>query len=578
MPKIVTIEEMIAIEKAADAAGHSYDDMMQFAGRALADHILQTIAQEMVEPNILLLVGPGNNGGDGLVAARCLAEDLGDIDIIVYLLKARKDDIFVAAQESGVSVVLSDDDAKADYEGLSEYVENATIIVDALFGTGTRLPIKGRAADILKHVQEVLDYRQSPDLSLNAPTQPLIFSDRPVIIAVDCPSGINCDTGELDPVTLHADSTVTFAAAKVGQFIFPGAAAVGELLIGDIGLPPKLKALDSIKLVLADGKLVHDLLPERSNDGHKGSFGKTMIVAGSSNFIGAAYLAGAAAYRSGTGLVTIGAPQVIIPSLATLLPEATWLLLPHELGVLHERAESVLRENIKGYSAILIGPGLGQDEATLKFINKLLHPDPDSPATKPAFGFQVIRAGESKEVDHTDEESELPPLVIDADGLNQLAKIDKWWKLLPKNTILTPHPTEFARLANLRPIKDNKSPAQQVQEDRLNLALKYAKKWKCIVVLKGAFTIVAQPNGHATIIPFATSALSTAGTGDVLAGLIVGLLAQGVAPENAAIVGAWLHGFAGIQAERAHGTPRSVIASDLLTHLPTALSIAEMST
>jgi NAD(P)H-hydrate epimerase len=227
---------------------------------------------------------------------------------------------------------------------------------------------------------------------------------------------------------------------------------------------------------------------------------------------------------------------------------------------------------------MLIGPGLGQDEATLKFFNKLLQSEPNNTATKPTFGFQVNRTDERGATDDVDVETDLPPLVIDADGLNQLAKIDKWWKLLPKNTILTPHPAEFARLADLKPNKDGNSPTQQVQEDRLNLALKYAKKWKCVVVLKGAFTIVAQPNGAATIIPFATSALSTAGTGDVLAGLIVGLLAQGVAPVNAAIAGTWLHGFAGVQAERAHGTPRSVIASDLLTHLPTALSIAEMAT
>lgn len=575
MTKIVTIDEMIAIEKAADAAGHSYDDMMQFAGRALADHILQTIAQEMVEPYILMLIGPGNNGGDGLVAARCLSEDLGDIDIIVYLVKKREDDIFVAAQEAGVSVVLSGNDVKDDYEALVEHVEMATIIIDAFFGTGTHLPIKGRAADILKKVRQALDNRQINDFSLNAPTQPLIFSDRPIIIAVDCPSGLHCDTGELDPVTLHADSTVTFAAAKVGQLMFPGAAAVGQMLIGDISLPSKLKAHDSIKLELADGKLVLDLLPKRTNDSHKGSFGKAMIIAGSSNFVGAAYLAGAAAYRSGTGLVTIGAPQVIVQSLATLLPEATWLLLPHEMGVVHDRAVSVLCENIETYSALLVGPGLGQDEATLKFIKTLLKSDTESPVSKPAFGFQVSTDA-NKEIDHEDEDTELPPLVIDADGLNQLAKIENWWKLLPKNTILTPHPAEFARLAALKTSKDGKSPAQQVQGDRLNLALKYAKKWKCVVVLKGAFTIVAQPNGKAMIIPFATSALSTAGTGDVLAGLIVGLLSQGVAPENAAIAGTWLHGFAGTLAERAQGTPRSVIASDLLTHLPTALSVAEM--
>lgn len=563
MVKVVTVEEMRAIEQAADAAGHSYSDMMQLAGRALADLTLQVIQEKALDPLIVVLVGPGNNGGDGLVAARYLAEDIEEAQVVAYLLKNRDDAVFHAAQKAGVATISAEQDD--DFQELENWLGDASVVLDALFGTGTRLPIKGTAAKLLKHVHKTLTDRQAYRTSVTNPTRPVAIIDRPYVLAVDCPSGLDCDTGALDPLTLHADATVTFAAAKPGLLAFPGAEAVGQLHIGDIGLPEKLKPYDTVKISLADGNTIQSMLPKRGRGGHKGTYGKAMIVAGSANYIGAAYLAGSAAYRSGAGLVTVAAPHGIVPTLAAMLPEATWLLLPHEMGAINERAIEVVRKELDNYSALLVGPGWGQDEVTHKFLHGLLTPLPSVKA-KPQMGFQVHTETTETEADATT--LNLPPLVIDADGLNLLAQMDKWWQLLPKNTILTPHPGEFARLAGLDTI-------QTVQADRLNLALKYAKKWKCIVVLKGAFTIVAQPNGQATVIPFATSALATAGTGDVLAGAIVGLLAQGVDASVAAIVGAWLHGFAGTQAEAALGTPTSVMAGDVLRHLSTALSITE---
>ncbi len=566
MTKIVTVAEMRAIEQAADKAGHSYRAMMEQAGRAVADHIITVLINENIAPSILVLVGPGNNGGDGLVAARYLMDDLADTEIAAYLLKPRDDDddVFRATKEAGVTIIEVKEDK--DFEQLKAWVADASIIVDGMFGTGARLPIKGAAAKLLKQVHQTLAERDHIKFSLIDPIQPLHLTDRPVIVAVDCPSGLDCDTGELDSLALTADSTVTFAAAKPGLLSFPGANAVGRLRIGDIGLPEKLKEHDSIKLHLAEAITVGSLLPERPRDGHKGSFGKAMIVAGSTNYIGAPYLAGDAAYKVGTGLVTIGAPQVIVPTLAGMLPEATWLLLPHEMGVVHERAVEVLREAIEGYTALLMGPGFGQEEVTGKFLHELLQAEVTKLKPKTHIGFSVPVEEDTSEDEVRD--PQLPPLVIDADGLNLLAKIDHWWKLLPRNTILTPHPAEFARLARIESAKD-------VQADRLHLALKYAKKWKCVVVLKGAYTIVAQPNGKATIMPFATSALATAGTGDVLAGAIVGLLAQGLTPADAAVAGAWIQGAAGSVAELAQTTPTSVTAREILVHFPFVISEAE---
>lgn len=569
--KVVNIDTMRTIEKAADAAGHSYADMMELAGRATADYILNTLVSYTLEPNVLILVGPGNNGGDGLVAGRCLMEDLPDATVIACLVKARDDDVFKAARDVGVSMIVMPEEGNPT--DLEEALMNTSVVVDALFGTGARLPIEGKAAEMLSLTHHTLQDRQDFALTLTpltSPPQEII--DRPIIIAVDCPSGLDCDTGQLDEKTLYADATITFAAAKLGQLKFPGAEAVGDLIIGDIGLPADLEELDTVTLTVADGTYVKECLPKRSINTHKGSFGKVMVIAGSANYIGAAYLAGAAAYRVGAGLVSIGAPQIIVATLASLLPDATWLLLPHEMGVLHERAVPLIREASNGYDALLLGPGLGQDEVTKKFIEEMFKIEQTRPAKRKQVGFQF-----PDQEDMVEEEIvtvDLPPMVIDADGLNLLAHLDEWWKLLPSNTILTPHPAEFARLAGLKD-DENQSAIQRVQADRVNLAIQYAAEWNVIVVLKGAFTIVAGPDGGATIIPFATSALATAGTGDVLAGAIVGLLGQGVTPLDAAVGGAWIHGLAGMLAENAYQTPRSVTANDVLSHIAQAISLVE---
>jgi NAD(P)H-hydrate epimerase len=289
-----------------------------------------------------------------------------------------------------------------------------------------------------------------------------------------------------------------------------------------------------------------------------------MIVAGSLNYVGAAYLCGEAAYRSGAGLVTVAAPQIIVPVLAGMLPEATWVLLPHDMGVLNEAAVKVLRKELDGYTSLLLGPGFGREDVTAEFLRELLKPKEES---RPARIIGFIRPSEADSAAAEDENTALPPLVVDADALNLLAEIEDWPMLLPAHTIITPHPGEFGRLAKLE--------TQDVQGNRLALAQEYAAAWNCIVVLKGAYTVIAAPGGRTAVLPFATSALASAGTGDVLAGAIAGLLAQGLDPFDAALAGAWLHGMAGVRAEAAVGSAAGVIASDVLRALPEAYVIAE---
>jgi len=566
MPKIVTTEQMRAIEKASDAKGHGYADMMELAGRAVAQRVKHLLAG-ISEPRIAVLVGPGNNGGDGLVAGRLLAQEVEGAVVGAFLLKPRGDDdeVFVKAREAGIFIADVEGDKAAGYRVLQNLVANADVVIDALFGTSVRLPIKGDAAKVLQAAHRAITVRRTehPAPPYTSPADPLdhTHDSGPIIVAVDCPSGLDCDTGQIDSNALHAHETVTFAAAKPGLFLFPGAEAVGKLQIGDIGLPEHLPELDDIRLTLVDVAEVAARLPSRPRNSHKGTFGKAMIVAGSLNYTGAAYLSAAAAYRAGAGLVTVGAPQIIIPTLAGMLPEATWILLPHDMGVLNEAAVKVLHEEIEGYSALLVGPGFGREDVTGEFLRELLQPKEETRHSR-AISFVPVEADAPLEEPPA---AALPPLVIDA--LNLLSDMDDWPALVPPGTILTPHPGEFARLTRLE--------RDEVQANRVALAQEKAAGWKCVVVLKGAFTVVAAPDGRTAVEPFATSALARAGTGEVLAGTITGLLAQGLEPFDAALAGAWLHGMAGVRAEELMETAASVIAGDVLEMLPEAVALAE---
>lgn len=571
MPKIVTTDEMRALEKATDKGGHSYADMMEMAGHAVAMRA-KTLLAGLDAPRVVILVGPGNNGGDGLVAGRVLREEFPESTVNALLLKprdAKKDPVYAAAEKAGVNIISAETDANSSFRTLKKLIAEADVVIDALFGTSVRLPLEGDVVRLLNAANRALEARRKPaspsPLTTPAAAYPNSASERPVtVIAVDLPTGLNPDTGELDKAALFADETVTFGAAKPGLLTFPGAEAVGLLHVADIGMPADLPELARAPLLI-DAHEVGARLPQRPRNSHKGTFGKTMIVAGSLNYTGAAYLAAAGAYRSGAGLVTVAAPQVIMPILASLLPEATWLLLPHDLGVLNEAAVKVLRPELDGYSALLLGPGFGREETTGEFLRELLSPTEERRPAR-TIGFSRI-------VDQEDEAEEkstpLPPVVIDADGLNLLAEIEDWPTLLPPNSVLTPHPGEFGRLTGLE--------TDEVQANRLDLAREKAAEWNAIVVLKGAFTAIAAPDGRLAVSPFASAALARAGTGDVLSGMIAGLIGQGVEPFDAALCAVWLHGAAGERAAALATTTAATVAGDLLEHLPHAIHLAELA-
>jgi ADP-dependent NAD(P)H-hydrate dehydratase / NAD(P)H-hydrate epimerase len=528
--KLVTVDQMRRIEAASHAQGHTYAAMMERAGAAVARVVQSRL--DVRGQRILVLAGPGNNGGDGLVAARQL-HDAG-AQIGLFALKPRDDEHVAALRERGVNSMPWSD------SGLSEWLNSCAVIVDALLGTGAARPIDGDLAQLLIAVKQVASARRSAIPDLIEPVWPFVAQtanlrgetqsrSTPLIIAVDGPTGLNYDTGEIDPLTLPADISVTFAYPKIGHTRFPGAGLCGELIVADIGTDPQLA--QAIDRGLADPVLIRSLLPIRPRDAHKGTFGKALIVAGSTLYTGAPVLAAEAAYRVGAGLVTLATPQAIHAIMASKINEATFLPLPDQNGALNAAAFDQVRDAIKSYTTTLIGPGLTTNARS--FIEQLL----------------AQGAGQSA-------------LILDADALNCLAQLDQWWTHLPPYAILTPHPGEMARLTGLS--------LKAIEADRERVAIEFARQWKQVVVLKGAFTVIAAPDGRLILLPFANPALATAGSGDVLAGTIVALRAQGLHAFEAAVCGSYLHGAAGEMAHREIGSA-GVLAGDLLTRLPHAL-------
>lgn len=539
--KYVSVEEMIAIEKESDASGHTYPEMMENAGRGLAEQVRDAYIH-LADKRALSLVGSGNNGGDTLVAFCYLLE--WGWETTAYIVRARpKDDSLVERlRDAGGTIVLLEDDDK--YKKLRAALKHHTVLLDGVLGTGIKLPLRGNLADVLDWVRETLSKMESP----------------PHVVAVDCPSGVDSDTGEAAPACIPAELTVTMAAIKRGLLKFPAYNLVGSLRLVGIGLPKGIKSFNAVKREVVTRDWVKDVLPSRPLDAHKGTFGTALIVAGSVNYTGAASLAGEAAYRIGTGLVTLGVPGSLHSSLAGQLPEVTWLLLPHEMGVIQAGAAKIVKGNLERVTAMLMGPGFGLEETTGEFLVQFF--GEQKPKAKSQIGFvkSSNSAGDT-------ESAQLPPLVIDADGLKLLANIPDWTQQLPASTVLTPHPGEMSVLTGLD--------TADIQADRVGVAERYAAEWGQVVVLKGAFTVIAAPDGRTMIIPIASPALARAGSGDVLAGLIVGLRAQGVEAFDAAAAGAWIHARCGLLAADVLGSTAAVIAGDLIAVLPEVLAQVE---
>jgi NAD(P)H-hydrate epimerase len=514
--KVLTSAQMRHTEDEASRLGVPADQLMENAGLATANVGAELLGGASGR-SVLVLVGPGNNGGDGLVAARRLAGMGAHVTVALCAQRRPGDHRFAETIDAGVPILDIAEDA-----GLARarvLLMSTNLVLDAVLGTGHIRPLAGATAGLFRLVAEAR--RSRSDLKL---------------LALDLPSGVHADTGEADPLALHVDVTVAYGAPKPCHFLFPAAALAGRLRVADIGVPHGCVAgLDAPELITAGW--ARDALPARPLNAHKGSFGRVLVVAGSPNYVGAAYLACVGAGRAGAGYVTLAVPPALYSILASKLTEATYLLLPPVTpGMYAPETSRAIRDALEASDALLIGPGLGQRPSLGMLVRRVL-----LRATGPTV-----------------------PTLVDADALNALAQTPEWWRQLAGPAVLTPHPGEMARLLD--------TTVGAVESDRWGLTSAAARRWSVTVVLKGAYTVVASPEGPLRICPYANPALATAGTGDVLSGIIAGLLAQGMPPYDAACLGVYVHAVAG-ELTREEVGEAGALASDLLPRVPRAISL-----
>jgi hydroxyethylthiazole kinase-like uncharacterized protein yjeF len=458
-----------------------------------------------------VLAGRGNNGGDGFVMARVLAQS--GIDVKVFLLtKADSVQGDAAANlkllaASNVPVIeIPDEKALAAQLG---DMQHQTYWIDALLGTGLNADVKGF-------------YRQVIDFINNC--------NRPVL-AVDIPSGLNADTGQPWGTCIRAAATATFAFAKIGHVTYPGAQYCGPVDVIDIGIPPSMIDADAFQQQLIQSRSIQTILGQRAADIHKGKTGHVLVIAGSRGKTGAATMSATSALRSGAGLVTLGVPESLNPILESHSVETMTLPLPDQgTGLLLEEAFDPIVHSSEGKQALALGPGLGTASHTRNLVSRII-----------------------REIDL--------PMVIDADGLNNLVGHTSWLKARKNSTVLTPHPGEMARLTGLS--------TMEIQQDRLAAARNLARATRAFVVLKGARTVIAEPDGLAWINPSGNPGMASGGMGDVLTGLISGLLAQGCPASEACRAGVYLHGLAAdILAQT---TRRGYLATEVMNTIPQAI-------
>ena len=510
--KVVTVAQMVALEQAAGRHGVSTDTLMENAGRAVAEAAREALGG-VAGARVLVLVGPGNNGADGLVAARHLQRWGAEVAAYGVTRRPRADPKMESARHYGVAVPRSSEDP--GLAKLDQLLQHCRLIIDAVLGTGRARPLEG----VVKESMLRLAACQS------APR-------RPLLLALDLPTGLDADTGQVDQACPTMDLTVALGRPKLGLLTFPGAARVGQLRVVDIGLAPELDAEIEISLELLTDSWVRRQLPARPLDSHKGTFGHALVVAGSRNYVGAAYLSSQAAVRAGAGLVTLAAPRNVYAIAASKLTEVIHMPLPEDAeGRIHPDAAQLVREHLSRCDSLLVGCGLGCSTGTAEFLERLLLLEP-----RPTL-----------------------PMVIDADGLNNLSRLPHWWQRLGGPVALTPHPGEMATLTG--------ATTPPTQQDRIATARQWAARWKTTIALKGAHTVIAEPDGLVRVSPFAHPGLASGGTGDVLTGVVAGLMAQGLSPYDAASCGVYLHGRAAEAVRRVMGDAGTT-ASDLIERLP----------
>lgn len=510
--RVVTAAEMRQIDGTAmEKYGIPGIVLMENAGLRVVE-VVEGILQSLKGKVFTILVGKGNNGGDGLVVARHLLNRGGRVKVL--LLADPKDfqgdaktnlniwqqlgqPVYQVNQVNGINI-------------LKVALLNTDMIIDALFGTGFRGPVLEKMARVIE----------------------LVNASKIPVVSVDIPSGLEADSGQVSGPCIRAQHTVTFGLPKLGLLLQPGSNLVGQLHIVDISLPLSLLENPEIPRQLITGELVASWFKPRPRDSHKGTYGRVLVVAGSRGMVGAARMCTQAVLRAGAGLVTLAVPASQQPVAAASLDEAMTLGLPEtEAGTLAEAAlEPVLAACAKA-DILVLGPGLSNQPETVQFVRQLLP--------------QLTL-----------------PTVLDADGLNALVGNTEILEDCQAPLLITPHPGEMGRLLELS--------IAEVQENRIDLVRGVARKWNLVAILKGSGTVIGTPMGGLYLNTTGNPGMATGGSGDVLTGVLAGLLAQGFSMEQAAAAGTYLHGLAGDMAAEELGEI-SLLAGDLIKFLPSAL-------
>ncbi len=514
--KILTADQMRSIDRTTiEEIGLPGAVLMENAGSRIAAEIAARFP-DFARRTIVIVAGKGNNGGDGLVAARHLRNRGAEPVVLLLAPKSElKGDAALnqaAAEKSGVEVV--DASTELCWKKQAMTLAHASIIVDAVFGTGLQKPAEGLYARAIEDMNKARGFR----------------------LAVDIPSGLSSDSFEIAGPAVRADLTVTLAAPKIAHVFAPASDLVGELVVADIGIPAFLLEDDKLTLEMTERAAVLPFFTRRRRDGHKGTYGHLLVLAGSKGKTGAAVMAGKAALRMGAGLVTIGTADAAVSGVARGMMELMTEPLPDTSeGTISAGAVAAAERIARGKDAVVLGPGLTIHPSTAEFVRTLI------PRIK-------------------------VPLLVDADGLNILAGHLELLRAAAGPVVLTPHPGEFGRLTGLS--------VSEVQARRLELAPRFARDHNVILVLKGFRTIVAAPNGRVSINPTGNPGMATGGSGDVLSGMIGSLLVQNKDALGATRAAVYVHGLSGDLAA-ARLSEKALIAGDLIRFLPSAVKSLE---
>ena len=507
MKPVLTSDEMRGADRRTIELGLPGAVLMENAGAAVARAIGERYSSAR---RVVLLCGKGNNGGDGFVAARRLLARRPEVLLLGAVSEVRGDAAIHLRAYVGNGGRVREVRSAADWARSRREALDADLVVDALLGTGLREAPRGLMGRVIRDMQR----RRGP------------------LVSVDLPSGVASDSGHVPGVAFRASLTVTFAALKCGHVLPPACELCGEIVVADIGIPAGL--VEGAALSLTEAGDAGPAWGRRERGAHKGRFGHVLVVAGSRGKSGAAVLGGTAALRAGAGLVTVATP---VPALARVATDRAELmtepLASTPAGTLAGRAVARALALAEERDAVVLGPGLGQSAGTRRFVR--------------AFVARCPR-----------------PLIVDADGLNALAALPRGGgfrvlKARRAGTVVTPHPGEAARLLG--------TTVRRVQAERLESARRLAASSGAVVVLKGFRTIVAEPGGRAAVNPTGNPGLATAGSGDVLSGIVGALLARGRDAFSAAVAAVYAHGLAADRVAARRGE-EGMLAGDVIDALP----------